>query len=110
MSDDPELDRLRASLDALATGVEAPDDEELARMARAASSAPRPAAPRFAPRPVPAAVVGLAASAAVAVLAVTTLGSDPGSRNGSTGTTDLVSFPEGSALRLLTSTSQGDTR
>ncbi len=110
MSDDLELERLRASLGALAAGVEAPDDDELARMARAASAAPRPAAPRFGRRPAPAALVGLAASAAVAVLAVTTLGSDPGSRNGATGTTDLVSFPEGSALRLLTSTSQGDTR
>jgi ferric-dicitrate binding protein FerR (iron transport regulator) len=107
MSDDLELGRARVGLDALAAEVEAPDDEEFRRMARAASSTPRERNRR---RPLPAAVVALAASAAVAVLAVSGLGDDSGSPDGGSGTTSLVSFPEGSALRLLTSNTQGEPR
>jgi ferric-dicitrate binding protein FerR (iron transport regulator) len=107
MSDDLELGRARVGLDALAEGIEGPDDEELRRMARAASSTPRERSRR---RPLPAAVAALAASAAVAAIAVSGLGNDSGSPGGGTGTTDLVSFPEGSALRLLTSNAQGEPR
>jgi ferric-dicitrate binding protein FerR (iron transport regulator) len=107
MSDDLELGRARAGLDALAAAVETPDDDDLRRMARAASSTAREPGRR---RPLPAAVAAVAASAAVAVLAVSGLGSDSGSAGGGTGTTSLVSFPEGSALRLLTSNTQGEPR
>jgi ferric-dicitrate binding protein FerR (iron transport regulator) len=107
MSDDLELRRARAGLDALAAEIEAPADDELRRMARAASSAPRERSRR---RPLPAAVVAVAASTAVAVLAVSGLGDDSGGQDGGSGTTSLVSFPEGSALELLTSNTQGEPR
>jgi hypothetical protein len=110
MSDDLELRRLRPGLDALADTIEPPDDDELARMARAASSTARPARRRRT-GPLPAAVAALAASAAVAVIAVGGLGNDNGSQGGAGSDAGLVSFPEGSALRLLlTSTPEGEPR
>ena len=111
MSDDLELTQVRPAIDALADRVAPPDGDELARMARAASATPRRAADRLPRRPLPAAVAALAASAAVAAIAVAGLGDDSGGANGATGEARLVSFPEGSALRLLlTSTPQGDSR
>lgn len=111
MSDDLELRRVRPALDALADSVEPPDVHELTRMARKASSAPRPPASRLPRRRLPAAVATLAASAAVAALAVSGLGNDSGGQGGATGDASLVRFPEGSALRLLlTSTPQGEPR
>jgi ferric-dicitrate binding protein FerR (iron transport regulator) len=111
MSDDLELGRVGPALDALADSVEPPGDDELSRMARTASSSPRAAARRLPSRPLPAALAALAASAMVLALALTSFGDDPGSRGGPAGDRSLVSFPEGSALRLLlTSTPQGDSR
>jgi ferric-dicitrate binding protein FerR (iron transport regulator) len=111
MSDDLELRDVRPALDALVDRVEPPDGDELARMARTASSAPRRAPGRLPRRPFPAAVVALAASAAIAALAFTGLENDSGNEGGAAGEARLVSFPEGSALRLLlTSTPKGESR
>jgi hypothetical protein len=56
-----------------------------------------------------AAVAALAASAAVAALTVGGLGSGGGSNGAAPADARLVSFPEGSALHLLlTSTPEGD--
>jgi ferric-dicitrate binding protein FerR (iron transport regulator) len=110
MNDDLELGRVGPALHALADSVEPPGDDELVRMARTASSSPRPAS-RLPRRPLPAAAAALAACAAVAAIAVAGLGNDSGGQNGASGDARLVSFPEGSALRLLlTSTPQGDSR
>jgi ferric-dicitrate binding protein FerR (iron transport regulator) len=110
MSDDLELGRVGPALDALADSVEPPGDDELSRMARTASSSPRPAS-RLPRRPLPTVLAALAASATVVALALTSLGNNSGSHGGATGDRSLVSFPEGSALRLLlTSTPQGDSR
>lgn len=109
MSDDLELQHVRGSIDALVSSVEPLDDDELVRMARTASAARRPRVRRT-PPVLRAAVAAVAASAAVAALAVSDLREDSGGQSGGTGTTSLVSFPEGSAIRLLTSNRQGESR
>lgn len=109
MTDDLELARLRERLDALASAVEPLDDDDLTRIARAATAT----APRRARRRVPvlpAAAAAVAASAAVAAVAVSGIGDDSGGARADTGTTSLVSFPEGSAIRLLTSNREGESR
>jgi ferric-dicitrate binding protein FerR (iron transport regulator) len=109
MTDDLEPMRLRRALEALGAGVEPVSQEELARMARRAAAAPRPRG-LLARRPaVPAAVAAIAASAAVAALTVGGLGSGGGGNGAAPADARLVSFPEGSALHLLlTSTPEGD--
>jgi ferric-dicitrate binding protein FerR (iron transport regulator) len=78
-------------------------------MARRAAATPRPRS-LLARRPaVPAAVAALAASAALAALTVGGLGSGNGGNDVAPSDARLVSFPEGSALHLLlTSTPEGD--
>jgi ferric-dicitrate binding protein FerR (iron transport regulator) len=109
MTDDLEPMRLRRALEALGAGVEPVSEEELARMARRAAAAPRSRG-LLARRPaVPAAVAAIVASAAVAALTVGGLGSGNGGNGAAPADARLVSFPEGSALHLLlTSTPEGD--
>lgn len=101
-------DDLERRIDAVAGAVEPLDGDTLARMARAASARPRPApSPR---RPVvPAALAAAAVAAAAGAVAVVTLGDDSSGAD-DTGTTSLVSFPDGSAIRLLTSNVEGEPR
>jgi ferric-dicitrate binding protein FerR (iron transport regulator) len=109
MTDDLEQRRVRRALEALGAGVEPLSDEELVRMARRAAASPRRHGLLQRRPAVPAAVAAIAASAAVAALTVGGLGS--GGRDDGTAPADarIVSFPEGSALRLLvTSSPEGD--
>jgi ferric-dicitrate binding protein FerR (iron transport regulator) len=109
MTDELEQKRLRRALDVLVADVEPLSEAELARMARRAVAAPRPRG-LLGRRPAfPAAVAALVASAAVAALTVGGLGSGGGDQGAAPADARLVSFPEGSALRLLLiSTPEGD--
>jgi ferric-dicitrate binding protein FerR (iron transport regulator) len=109
MTDNLEQMRVRRALEAVGDAVEPLSDEELARMARRATASPPPRSLLSRRPTVPAAVAAIVASAAVAALTVGGLGSSGGGQDAAPSDAHLVSFPEGSALRLLLiSTPEGD--